>query len=290
MERREYIEQPEQKKFTDSIMTAEQYAELEDHDEPYRYELKAGDKELVYLGVAHSANPEAESFKTIKQDIETIHPDLVMIEGRSGINGIPQEKLKEVADNYSSNNDAIKRHGESAFTAKVAIENGIRVNSPEPPDSEKIKYILEQGISKEAVFAEAIVTLLHQYHWLEEKPALEEYLEQYRASFENETKWEGFDLSFDHYKELHKKFTGKEFDINDKETIERLNDPIPWEGRKYTEVNKVAALSSEFRDRYMVEQIQKEFEKVDKIYVVFGASHAVMQEPALRKLMDSYGK
>ncbi len=49
---------------------------------------------------------------------------------------------------------------------------------------------------------------------------------------------------------------------------------------------RVVEASSLFRDRNIVIEIAKTLETHNRIFVVYGASHAVMEEPALRKLFE----
>ncbi len=64
-------------------------------------------------------------------------------------------------------------------------------------------------------------------------------------------------------------------------------DPVPWEGKPYGPTNRVAAAWGVFRDRYILDTIQDVLGEYKKVFIVYGASHAVILEPALRKLMSS---
>lgn len=87
---------------------------------------------------------------------------------------------------------------------------------------------------------------------------------------------------------MSQKAIGKNIDVeNDEQTLDYV-DPIPWEDKrdKQTVLNQVARATSQYRDAFMVSEIAKALETHKKIFVVFGASHAVMQEPALRELIQ----
>jgi hypothetical protein len=51
-------------------------------------------------------------------------------------------------------------------------------------------------------------------------------------------------------------------------------------------LNRIGSASSLFRDRKIVSDILEAFKTHDRIFVIYGASHAVMQEPALKKAFD----
>ncbi len=286
MENREIRENEIEPDFSSDIMTAEEYAQLEDHGRPYRYELKAGEKEIVYLGFGHSSDPKNPAFQILKNDIETLHPDLVMIEGFEAINSMSAEELKKLAEYYKTEEEFISSHGENTYAAKLAIDRGIQILSPEPSTEEEINYVLKQGISKETIFVQEMSTILHQYNRIQDRPELEVYLQPYMNRMKAEFDWPEVEFTFENLKKLYPKYTGKEFDLKDDKSLKRASDPIPWEGQEYNDLNRAAMYSSQCRDRYMVRKIQEALKTHNKIFIVFGASHAVMQEPALRKLMD----
>jgi hypothetical protein len=45
----------------------------------------------------------------------------------------------------------------------------------------------------------------------------------------------------------------------------------------------VARASSEYRDRYVVEVLQRHLRDAERVFAVVGGTHVVMQEPALTR-------
>lgn len=275
----------------DKIMTAEEYSKLE-HPTPYLYELKDGEKELHYFGAYHSRNPEDGIFKDIEKKFGEVAPDLVLIEGMSNIRqkreSFEKNQLKLGDDEVAVRKNVIDAAGESGFALLLAIEKGIDCESPEPENSDMYGALLEQGFSKDDIFAEQVFLVLPQYHRQTEKTGFKEYAEPYIDSFKKATNWKDFDYSYEHALEAAQKAIGKDIDVeNDEHSLDYV-DPIPWENKKeaQTVMNQIARATSQYRDKFMVSEMAKALETHKKIFVVFGASHAVMQEPALRELMQ----
>ncbi|MDQ6984847.1 MAG: hypothetical protein Q9M91_03935 [Candidatus Dojkabacteria bacterium] len=83
--------------------------------------------------------------------------------------------------------------------------------------------------------------------------------------------------------DLHKKYLGTGI-YNDTNDYRDILDPIP-RGQKWTIVNEIGNKLSSFRDTYILEYIQAKLQEYDKVFIIFGASHAVMQEKAVRSIM-----
>ncbi len=273
--------------FADDIMTAQEYADLTNRKLPHRYELAKDGKALIAYGSGHFSNPDNPAFKVIAEDVKNLHPDLILIEGLEAINTISDEEKEAHRTNATvSAEDILKRHGENAYLASLAIESGIEVQSPEPSRADLNNYALERGATKEQIFAEEIATLIHQYNWLTDKPSFDEYISGWLERVKIEFGWEGFDFSMDNFKRILKESTGKEFDLEDKETIKQCADPIPWPDQQWNGLRAAAQLRNLARDRHIIHEIEEALKTHNKIYIVFGASHLVMLEPALRKMMD----
>ena len=90
--------------------------------------------------------------------------------------------------------------------------------------------------------------------------------------------WEDFDFSIDSMKKIHKKLFGTEFNPEDRAFIGSIVNPIEPDSI----INQVSRASSEIRDRNIVQEIKKYMAEGYSVYAEFGASHAVMQEPAIK--------
>ncbi len=265
------------------LMTPERYSQIE-HKRPYIYELQIGESKLTYVGFGHSYDPSNPAYIQLINKFNEAHPDLVLVEGIDRI-----EERKEAIASWlqgKTNEEIIRRHGESIFTLSLAVKNGIAFDSPEPRYSDELRYLEEKGFSKEKIFVFNISRDIHQYNKIKNRPSLEEYLKHYLESFKEATNWEGFSYTLENYKVLYAKLFSKNLDLEDTESFRDLMDPIPWEGKEIKFTNQIASESNRYRDLYIINQIKDKLKKYKNIFIVYGASHAVMQEPALQYLAE----
>jgi hypothetical protein len=133
-------------------------------------------------------------------------------------------------------------------------------------------------------------TVLHQWHRQKIRPTYQAYLERFYKHWAMSWGWPRYDFSVAHYKTLHGRVFKRPFSIRDKTLLRSASDPIPWPDKpNYGIINKTANAVSKYRDQYMVSQIYSWFKKgKQRIFVIYGSSHAVHQEPALRAMFKHF--
>jgi len=265
-----------------SIMTAEEYAQM-DHETPYVFDLKIGDKELHYFGSPHVSDPSSPVFTQIEAAFNKANPDIVFVEGVHVLGDIMKFNERIKAD---SREEAIEHMGESGFALKLGVEKGTEWRSPEPTDEDLYNELLAKGFSKEQVFAWDVFRILPQYKRQMKREGFEKYVSGFIDRFKRTTNWENFNYSYERAIKLGEQIFGEAVDIeNDQRALDRI-DPIPWNEKKekQTILNGISEASSLFRDRKIVSDIAGALKTHKRVFVVYGASHAVMQEPALRRL------
>ncbi len=211
-----------------------------------------------------------------------MQPDVVIIEGISMSNNNDYFNTKVRSEDRD---EIILKMGESGFTIKLALENNLPWHCPEPTDREHYAELLEAGFSKDEVFAWSIFRLLDQYNRQISRDGFEKYIQGYVHDFIQATDWKDFSYTLEHALSVGEEIYGTPIDVeNDKHANERV-DPIPWEQTKerQTVFNKISAQSGIHRDRKIVTDIIELSEKYNKLFIVYGGTHAVVQEPALRK-------
>lgn len=267
-----------------SIMTAEQYSHTE-HATPYIFELQGEDKELRYFGSPHVRDPKNPLFGEIEAAFNEANPDIVFVEGVN-VRG-DRDKFNERVK-AATREEAIEHTGESGFTLKLGVDKGIEWRSPEPTDEDLYENLLAKGFSKDQIFAWDVFHILPQYNRLMKKEGFRNYVQGFIDRFKQSTNWEGFDYSYERAIQLGEQILGRSLDVeNEPEALDFI-DPIPWDEKKerQTILNRISEQSSLFRDRKIVSDIADALKNHKRIFVVYGASHAAMQEPALRKLVE----
>ena len=267
------------------IMSAVEYRDKE-HSTPYVFSIERDGVDLLYYGSRHSKDPEDAQLEDIKERFDAFEPDLVLVESIPNLS----QKIAGKIDGIRtvSPADSVREMGEPGFTLKLAIDNEIAVDSPEPSEQEEVHELLKQGFSKEDVFAYYFFRQLSQHHSKIEKEGVQEYFEGWIRIFKERIQWDNFEYSLEHAQAIAKRIWGEEIQFDNPEYYVDKVDPIPWEDTEdeQTIVNEIARQSNQFRDIHMIAQLAEYFQKYKRVFIVFGASHAVMQEPALRKLLE----
>lgn len=267
------------------IMPSAEYAQLQEFG-PHAYELHQGDKTLVYYAPGHTYEPTV-LIEGLKQKFLEVGPDLVLVEGMPFINNLGPVQLESRFGAVSDVN-LLHKNGEPAYTVKLAVENGVQVLSPEPPEGENIEHLLRLGFSREEVFAEHAANAIREFHLQQSVSSLDEYMQPYLNMFAEEFGWKDFAFTMEHFRIVARSVWSGQHGLSDDEFYKEVSDPIPWEDKQvpYGRTNQIAAAWNDYRDAYMVDFIQEQLKKRNKLFVVFGTTHAVRQEPALRKVFD----
>lgn len=263
-------------------MTAEEYAAIE-HPLPYVVRVEKEHKRVVFFGSPHTRDRHDPVLKEIEREFLAENPDMVFIEGMGAMASAPEtrEKFRE-----RSIDEAVATVGEPGFTYKLAVDHDVPVESPEPRTKDQIQHLLDKGFSKEEVFALRFMSALYQYRLVEGKP-FKEYIAPYLENFARASGWEGFDYSLEHARNIAEKIIGEEIDLTDPGRYQGAADPItrPEQEHKETALNRASREETLFRDQYMIGRIAAVLEDHDRLFIVYGASHAVMDERAVRGLL-----
>lgn len=265
-------------------MINEVYARTK-HVRPYIFEVVSKDASLKYFGARHSANPHDVMFEHLHTIFLDFKPDVVFVEG------LQSEKVKEnIVDLVTSisYSEAIKRGGESVYTVKLALEHGVPWICPEPEDRDLYAHLVSLcGFSQSHVAAWNLMRLVPQWQRRDEEMSFEVYAESYVYWFKKNTEWPDFDYSYAHAMEAIEGVLGEKLNLDDRVRAGELVDPICWDHIcvEWTVINRIAKASSEYRDEHIVTSIGKRLLEGGRVLVVYGASHAVIQEPAFRFLL-----
>ena len=257
------------------ILTYEQYSKIR-HKIPYTLVLGTGSNLLYYFGERHSFNPADEQWVEEKEfwkdflDKTKDTKRIVFIEG--GIR--PHEESEE---------QSIFKHGGMGLATYLAKQESIKTYSPEPNEKYE-RDELGKEFSKEEIQYYYFARVVHQWGRKQEpKPDFEKYINQYLQGDKKESGWIDFDFSLEAMKKIHTSLFKTAFDENDTDFFYNVVNPVVPK----TIVNKVSAMSSSIRDKYIVGEIKKYISNGYSIFAQYGCSHLVMQEPALRELFES---
>ena len=86
--------------------------------------------------------------------------------------------------------------------------------------------------------------------------------------------------SFTHLQKIAKQIWFEEADFPNPDFVKEKVWPTKWE----TVINEISRVTGDFRDYHIVDEIRYHFAEYDRIYIVYGGSHLVRQEPVLEAL------
>lgn len=254
------------------LMTYEQYVTLGKFIGTYTYKVNKNNKYLYYFGSRHSFDLKHEQFESIRKFFNDFviktegTKRIVLVEGGNW----PVEQNEEIA---------IKKYGEMGFTAYLANQYGIERKSPEPTKIDINAKLLRYFSKKEILYFRFLLRT-EQWQKLVEKPLFKTYIETRLKNFETTLGWSDISFSLENLYAIHKELFHTSFDENDTDFIKRILNPI----NKLSPLNKILCLDSEIRDQFVLSEVEKYWNEGTNIFIIYGLTHAVMQEPVLRTL------
>ncbi len=272
----------------DLIMSGEQYVEssfVEGDVATYGYTISGLGNTLYVSGVEHVFDPESPSFLDIEEAFANANPDLVLVEGIYNLEG---RDPRVFAYLNSLSIEEAKARGEAMFVLKLASDQiaqgkDIDMESPEPNLREEVHHIEDQGFDQQDIFNYYYFRDVEQFYRESTDHAameMELYVRPSIERFREESGWDDLDLQ--RY-ESNAKEAVAEYTEDD---LKGLIDPIPWPDKGFDVTNQIAAASSNFRDRNILDRIAKGMEHHKRVLIVYGTTHAVVLEPALKALME----
>jgi len=254
------------------LMSYEEYKKNK-HPTPYWFSVQFGTRFLYYFGEEHSYDPSniqwIEEKKIWLEFIKRskLSKRIVFVEG--GRRPVEQTQT-----------DSILNHGGMGFITFLAHKEKISTFSPEP-DSRWSRQLLQKQFSRKHIQYYYFARTVHQWSRKQNpKPRFEEYINEYLMQDKYESKWNGFDFSLENMKKIHKDIFGEDFNHSNTEFFAAIVTPVDLT----TVINKVARANSKIRNEYIVQEIQKYIIEGYSIFVQYGCSHAVIQEPLIRSL------
>jgi hypothetical protein len=231
---------------------------------PYIYKY-GNKKQLVVYGSNHTTNPRDSQIADIENKILNFKPDLILYEG----DGILTEKTKDAT---------IAQYFEMGLVLYLADSLKINAKNIEPLTKNKYSYLLEKYPKNEVLLATlGLQITMMQY----EK---EDFKSKYPAMIHSLLQ-EGFPLkekeqTVEYFYKIYKDYFNSDFSYDnfDSRTIQSKYNK--------TSLNKINQEANKYRDQHIIALVDNEFKKHNKIYLQIGGWHAIVCEPAFRKITE----
>lgn len=255
------------------LMSFEEYSSHH-HEVPYFYLIKCAQQSLYYFGVKHTRDPHHPQFNLLLEKwqdflFETaLAKRIVFIEGRAS------------TDQITTLEESINNRGETGAAIFLSNQEHIPFYRPEPETKYEVEELLKE-FSREDIFyfyvSRAVGSSLRVSSSKDHTKILDLKIKQYQ----NELQWSDFDFSRGNFEKIHQKIFNKKINFDDKDFFIKISNPKLSE----TKINIITKKASTIRNNFILNQIEKYWLEGYSIFIVYGASHAVMQEPAIRSLV-----
>lgn len=219
---------------------------------------------LYYYGAIHADDPSHSQFRIIREKWEEFKPTLVFYEG-------PDRGIAE------TDTLTIRKFGESGYVRYLAAMRHIPTKSLEPPIKDLYEYLVKKTtqpevdlymLSKEAMRLRTRKGLA--------KEALADAIRTMMAQVENMLGRKLSLRSLDELSSSFEQYLGREFSW--------WEAPESWynpQDQAMRITNRLAVLSTEYRDIYMVKKLSESILKGEKVFAVVGRNHVPLQVKAL---------
>ncbi len=240
----------------------------------YSFTITDQNQRLDYCGFSHTYDEHNANFTKLKSSLtkflSKVNRDNAVIFVEGNADQLPR-------DFAQTEQEAITKAGEMGFIVFLARQYNVAVFSPEPPYSFELNQLLTQ-FSKEEIAYQRFARQAAQWHRFgNKKQDFDEYFQHFFNS-SREKLWKNFDFSLENINIIHQQLFGKPLEKENRNWFENIVDPV----RAETIIGTLSRASSIIRDLYIIKTIQDYWNAGKSIFVVYGSTHAVMQEPALK--------
>jgi hypothetical protein len=245
-----------------------------------------GRSRLVFIGATHTEEIDSLTFRMINDAYASFDIRTVLVEGVPRSRGPNNERLMQWVASRSQREGRLEG-GELAAAVRGALAEGAVVLGGEPDDAQIRDALTAQGISPDDVLG--FYTLRTVPQWLRERqiatpddihipPLIDAELARNRERLGlAATILPGYAAWAEWYARTNGKVFGAKFEPEE-------TGPLA-DGRYGS--NRIAAAISRSRDTFLLEAIAEHLNAGETLLVVFGASHLMIQRPALDAMLGS---
>jgi hypothetical protein len=256
------------------LMSYEKYSKVR-HETPYFYSLKSDNQLLYYFGTNHSQDPNNPQYNLLMEKWNKFASE------SNGMKTAVIIESFEISTQEDSIEKSIRRYGERGTGAYLASQNKSLLVFGEPGAKKVVAHLLKKYSKEEVLLFFESIAINFWYKNKSEK-SLQEFLSSHTDKYRRLLNWPDLIISTDLIKDIYKKIFNQELDINDEKIFSRITSPVGTGSR----INELSRSQSMYRNEYILNQIEKYWDEGYDIFIIYGAGHAVMQEPAIRSLID----
>ena len=250
-------------------MSYEEFSSIENIELPQVLLLESESKKLLYFGSYHSNEKTDTIFHLIRDEWNRFEPDFVLHEGGSNW------------PIYKDIDSTILISGEPGFIIQLSKEQNVQFASIEAPEEEEYQHLLEK----------------YEFDWVVLMYLCRQIDQQKRLAEANKTTEDEFVRNMDYFlrmlneKGIDLEENQQKFSYWKAKYQELLKEELVWRefnAKNYypnfylSQLNEINRASDQFRNEYMVEKIFNQLAISDKVFVVVGGGHLIIQEALIR--------
>lgn len=258
------------------LLTDEEYQQLfigKQQLAPYIYELYSNGQILVYFGVRHSRNPDDAQWEKLK----TCWTDFSKKAGKRRIILLEGGQITQISVGVWQ--DTVRKFGEAGALLSFACGADVLIEWPDLSIAEEARQLMkkfEHDLVAYYIFARSVGS------WLRggTMGTFDEVLS--KAAEATSRRVLGAPSDVVSYKVIHKRIFEKPIDETQKEVLIRASAPV----YRDSVINDIARASSRLRNEHIVGEVERYWLDGYSIFILFGSAHAIIQEPALRAMIN----
>jgi hypothetical protein len=233
--------------------------------------LSNNNKRLAFFGASHTRTVDHPQFKALQKEFLAQNPQIAFNEGG------------QVSKKYNSVDSAILNNGETGLLKYLCDRQNIAMLDGDMSAKEEFAGLLKQFPEDQVYLYMAVERFLNPFkQGYNKNLSFEEaFQKEHVAYLENN----GFNLSAeekttDYLRKLYAKYFKQPLDLN------HLVEVHDYYLTNMGIFGKIGRTSKDIRDQVLLSKIDKALDEYDRVFIVFGGSHWVAVQPALRYIIN----
>lgn len=242
---------------------------------PLVTKLNKGKKSLVFYGASHVRDTLHEQFAGISKTFINQKPEIAFNEGGQ----IPDSAK------YLSAGRAILEEGETGLVKHLCNHAQIKLLNGDMNTKEEFAGLLAVFPKDQVLLYLACERFFNPYRQgFLGKISIEEAYKKVFLSYleKNDFKLKQEEKKLSYLRKIYQLYFNKPLNL---ETLVEVHDFYLTNKGRFGDIGRH---SKEIRDQVLLSKIDKAFEKYDRVFVVFGASHWVAVQPALKHIIEKH--
>jgi hypothetical protein len=234
-----------------------------------------GNKSITFFGASHIRESDHPQFSALADAFKSQNPQIAFNEGG------------QVPDSVHFTNEklAIENEGETGLLKMLCDQSSIKMMNGDMTAKHEFAELLSQFPREKIYLYMATERFLNPYKqgFLGKEPIEKvflkdfvKYLDKYDFKLTEEEK------SFDYVRKLYQKHFKQALNLD------KLVEVHDYYLINTGEFGKIGRASKQIRDQVLLSKIDEALNTYDRVFVVFGASHWVAVQPALKTIIEKH--